>query len=209
MIYYFHPCRALLGMSARTIAAVFVLLDVVSFVIQLIGGGMAGPSAPPESQRQGLNIYMAGISLQEFFVIVFIGLCAIFQRDMLKRTQEVGPFRGFTRAPWGTLLAAVYLSLSLITVRILYRLIEFSGGLDDDSPLRTEEVYFFVFEAVPMFAAVAVFILSHPGRVISGPGSEMPGIFSLIKAIMQRRKGRKQLLDTKSEEELRLQQRVS
>lgn len=201
MIHFFHPSRSLFRIPATTVAATFVLLDVLSFVIQLVGGGMAGPDSPPDAQRRGLNIYMTGISLQEFFVVVFICLCIKFQRDMINYTPNSVRLLGFVETAWGPLLAILYTCLSLITVRIVYRLIEFSGGLAHDNPLTTNEAYFFALEAVPMLGAIIVFNFAHPGRIISGPGSEMPGFFSSIKKALFRRKGRQQLSEDSSDEQ--------
>lgn len=82
MIYYFHPSRAILGIPAVAIAAVFVFLDIASFVIQLVGGGMANPSASPEKQQLGIHIYMGGIACQQLMIVIFVGLCIVFQRQM-------------------------------------------------------------------------------------------------------------------------------
>ncbi|KAI9147520.1 putative lipid transporter atnI [Paramyrothecium foliicola] len=202
MIHFFHPSQSLLGLKAPTIAALFVVLDILSFIVQLVGGGSAGPSSPPEQQRRGLNIYMAGISVQEVFVVIFMLLCIAFQQQMISRTADTGRLGGFVGTRWGPLLGMLLLSLTLITIRIIYRLVEFSGGLAHESPLRTQEAYFYALEAVPMFIAILVFNIVHPGRVINGPGSEMPGIFSLVRNKFRRRKGHKILSDEGSEEDI-------
>lgn len=51
----------------------------------------------------------------------------------------------------------------MITVPILYRLIEFSGGMGQDNALTTHKGYFYALEAVPMILAVGGFALVHPG----------------------------------------------
>jgi len=114
MIHYFHPKRALLGLPASTIGAVFVALDFVSFIIQLIGGSMAGPDSPPADQLRAIHIYMGGIGLQEFFIVVFVGLAIKFQRDM-RHAERAGtaPVRG---KGWMPLMVTLYVSLLLISV---------------------------------------------------------------------------------------------
>lgn len=67
-------------------------------------------------------------------------------------------------------------------IRIVYRLIEFSGGHDKaKNPLPYKEIYIYVLEVLPMFLAIAVFLIIHPGKVLVGPGAKMPGIWSMIK----------------------------
>ncbi|KAF9874191.1 RTA1 domain-containing protein [Colletotrichum karsti] len=193
MIHTFHPTRALLRIPAPAFAALFVALDVVSFMIQLVGGSMAGPTAPPEEQMRAIHIYMGGIGLQEFFILVFVGLAVVFQRDMRRAERSVSLAAAPTKrtdAAWRPLMWALYFSLGSITVRIVYRLVEFSSGQGAGNRLIANEAYFFVLEAVPMVCAVAVFNVVHPGAVMSGPGSEMPGLVRTVKDALARRRGR-------------------
>ncbi|KAF6824226.1 RTA1 domain-containing protein [Colletotrichum plurivorum] len=200
MIHFFHPSRSLLHIPAPTFAAIFVGLDVISFMIQLVGGSMAGPTAPPEDQMRAIHIYMGGIGLQEFFILIFVGLALTFQRDM--RRAE-GLLRNQSRSGWRPLMWALYFSLGMITVRIIFRLVEFSSGHGVDNPLITREAYFYVLEAVPMVFAIAVFNAVHPGAIMKGPGSEMPGLFATIKAALARKKGNLPVKQSASEQELR------
>ncbi|KAI8241160.1 putative transcriptional regulatory protein, partial [Colletotrichum sp. SAR 10_96] len=197
MIHFFHPSRSLLRVPATFFAALFVALDVVSFIIQLVGGSMAGPTAPPEEQMRAIHIYMGGIGLQEVFILAFVGLALVFQRDM-RRAEKL--HNG--RQGWRPLVWALYFSLGSITVRIIYRLIEFSSGNGVDNQLITREGYFYALEGVPMVLAIAVFNVVHPGAGMNGPGAEMPGIFATIKKAFKKRTGRVPLKDLGEEQEL-------
>ncbi|KAK3944815.1 C6 zinc finger domain protein [Diplogelasinospora grovesii] len=181
MIYFFIPSRRLLSVPASTIAAVFVSLDFISFIVQLAGGSMAGPTSPPEDQLRAIHIYMGGIGLQQFFIVVFVGLAVLFQREMIHTEKHPLGYEGGKKPGWRPLLYTLYASLSLITVRIIFRLFEFSRGDDVSNPILTNEVFFYLLEAVPMFLAIASFNFIHPGRVLVGPDSEMPGFFATIK----------------------------
>ena len=79
MIWFYTPSRSLFGIPAPTIAAVFVSLDIITFIIQLIGGLSAGPASPADEQLRAVHIYMGGIGLQEFFIVVFLALVVKFQ----------------------------------------------------------------------------------------------------------------------------------
>ncbi|KAK1960761.1 RTA1 domain-containing protein [Colletotrichum sublineola] len=198
MIYFFHPSRSLLHIPASTFAAIFVGLDFVSFAVQLTGGSMAGPTAPPAEQMKAIHIYMGGIGLQEFFILIFVGLALKFQLE----TQRMESFREAQPRPWKPLMWALYFSLGMITIRIIYRLIEFSSGQGFDNALITHETYFYVLEASPMLLAIAVFNAVHPAAFMNGPGSDMPDLFLTIKNTFSKRNGRMPLKEDIEEQEL-------
>ncbi|KAF4333239.1 RTA1-like protein [Fusarium beomiforme] len=203
MVYYFIPSQSLIRMPAATLAAVFVGLDILSFIIQLIGGSMASPGSPPDEQMKAVHIYMGGIGLQEFFIVIFVVLCVLFQKKMHAIERQHRGFKAFFTSDWGMLLCTLYFSLAMISVRIIYRLIEFSGGKGQDNALITQEAYFYVLEAAPMCLALLAFNVIHPGRIMTGPNSDMPGLFSFIKTKIRGRKG-KQLLDDRSDSDVEL-----
>ncbi|KAF4622763.1 hypothetical protein G7Y89_g14262 [Cudoniella acicularis] len=89
LLYTFHPTRSLCGISARTLSTLFVSLDLISFVIQLIGGSWAGPSSPEADIMKGIHIYMGGIGIQQFFIFVFLFLGVKFQREM-RAFEQIG-----------------------------------------------------------------------------------------------------------------------
>lgn len=72
--------------------------------------------------------------------------------------------------PWRRLLYAVYAALTCITIRIIYRLVEYSGGIR--TAIATSEVAFYCLEAAPMIIALVIFNLVHPGMVLVGEESE-------------------------------------
>lgn len=77
---------------------------------------MAGPTAQPEEQMKAIHIYMGGIGLQQFFIVIFVGIAIKFQLDMrkLEKSGSVG-----VDGSWKKLLWAVYAGLGFITVRII------------------------------------------------------------------------------------------
>ncbi|KAH8879439.1 hypothetical protein GQ53DRAFT_738679 [Thozetella sp. PMI_491] len=194
MIYYFLPSQNLFSVPAPAIAAVFVALDFVAFIIQLVGGTIAGPVSPAEEQLNAMHIYMGGIGLQQFFIFVFVALGVKFQMDMANTEHLIGQQQGGKHG-WRRLLYTLYVSLALITVRIMFRLIAFSRGDHLDNPLLTSETYFYALEAVPMLLAIISFNVTHPGHVFVGPKSEMPGFITMLKRLFKRQKfTHKQLL---------------
>ncbi|KAH1442409.1 hypothetical protein KXW28_001763 [Aspergillus fumigatus] len=172
MIHFFVPDRRIGIFKPSMLAMIFVVLDLGSFVIQLTGGSMAGAGADHDTMMKGIHIYMGGIGIQEFFIVLFLFIAIQFHRQMLHLNRHgrlVGP-----KAKWRGLLYALYASLLFITVRIIFRLVEFSSGNDASNPILQHEWYMYVFDAVPMWFAIVVWNVVHPGAIIKGPDAKMP-----------------------------------
>jgi hypothetical protein len=76
---------------------------------------------------------------------------------------------------WRLLLYVLFSSLALITIRIIFRLVEFSSGLDPKkNPIPYHEAYFFALDGLPLLLACALMNIVHPGRILQGEGSEFP-----------------------------------
>jgi hypothetical protein len=144
---------------------------------QLAGGVMITPDAGHDAMMRGIHIYMGGIGLQEMFILIFAAICIKF--NLVMRRQELSPAGTLILdgrpKNWRRLLYVVYASLTLITVRIIFRMAEFAKGLEpEDNPLPFHEAYFMVLEALPMFLACLIMNIVHPGTVLKGEGSEFP-----------------------------------
>ncbi|KAJ7124337.1 RTA1 like protein-domain-containing protein [Mycena epipterygia] len=162
LVYFFVPEKRVAGINARRLSLCFVLLDITAFLTQA-GGGSLIDSDDPKIALLGIHIYMGGIGLQQFFVLIFIGLVIRFHYKMKQ-------LDGSTE--WKRPLYLMYASLTLITIRIVFRLIEFSSGVF--SPITMHEAPFYCLEALPMFVALSLWSVFHPGQVLVGPDSEFP-----------------------------------
>ncbi|KAJ9156525.1 RTA1 domain-containing protein [Pleurostoma richardsiae] len=205
MIYYFLPSRSLFSVPAPIIAALFVSLDFVSFIVQLVGGSTAGPNSSPADQLKAIHVYMGGIGIQQGFIVIFLSLAIGFQMEMSTLSRAVTT----TLHPghqWAPLLMTLYASLALITVRIIFRLIEFSRGDDVSNPILTHEAYFYLLEATPMFFAILSFNITHPGRVLVGPEAEMPGFIATVKGLLRQAKTRQDWKEVDSGDEMQAMQ---
>lgn len=111
MIYFFLPRHMVYSIPASVLAIIFVSLDFVSFVIQLTGGSYAGPTAPVAMQMKGVHIYMGGIGLQQFFILIFLGLAVKFHLEMSRLERQ-----NMAKPGWQRLLFTIYGSLVFITV---------------------------------------------------------------------------------------------
>ncbi|KAH8591527.1 RTA1 domain-containing protein [Bisporella sp. PMI_857] len=182
MIHYFHPARSVFSIPASLLSLIFVTLDIVSFAIQLTGGSYASRRDPVEKQMKGVHIYMGGIAIQQFFIFMFLAVAGRFHMQMLQLDRE----RGNTNGGWTALLYTLYASLVFVSIRIFYRLVEFSAGKDTSNPLPFHESYLYILEATPMFMAIMAFNIIHPGNVLRGPDAKLPGLWAMV-----RRKGKK------------------
>jgi hypothetical protein len=59
-------------------------------------------------------------------------------------------------------------------MRIIYRLVEFSQGTTSTNPILTHEGYTYGLDALPMFLAVVILNVIHPGWILKGSESEFP-----------------------------------
>lgn len=73
-------------------------------------------------------------------------------------------------------------------IRIIFRLCQYAQGTDPSNPVLTHEAYEYVFDAVPMFIALVLLNVVHPGRVLQGPESEFPRVSWAEKKRLKREK---------------------
>ena len=119
MVYFFDDEKKLGGVSAIRLGTLFVVLDIIAFIVQAAGGVLASMDGAPNHIIQiGLNVYMGGIGLQELFILCFAGLTITFHRRMV--VKEVTGL-GWERTnggsmSWRWMFYAIYVALVLITV---------------------------------------------------------------------------------------------
>ncbi|KAF2003586.1 hypothetical protein P154DRAFT_617506 [Amniculicola lignicola CBS 123094] len=177
MIWMFHPEKKVWRVKAVSLAKYFVWLDVFSFVVQGVGGTMLSPGSSASQQNLGKNIYMIGLGVQEGFIVMFFALVVRFQITV-RRLEALGQAPPTTQTRngrrWKALTYVVYAVLVLITIRIIFRLVEFSAGIEVSNPLPYHEYYALVLDALPMLLALLALTVLHPGMVLKGPESQFP-----------------------------------
>ncbi|BCR85595.1 RTA1 domain-containing protein [Aspergillus chevalieri] len=140
---------------------IFCTCDVISLVVQAIGGGMASAEADKINGNTDPGTYtmVAGIVFQLASITVFVICAADFVRRTIRKRllQRVNG----SIVP---LFAAMIFSVLCVYVRSIYRTIELAQGWD--GYLITTQRYFIALDGAMMVAAVAVFNVFHPGWLL-------------------------------------------
>ncbi|KAL2868252.1 RTA1 domain-containing protein [Aspergillus lucknowensis] len=150
-------------LSPKVYLWIFVTCDIISLVVQAIGGAMASSAASKENGNTtpGTNIMVAGIIFQMASITIFV-LCAA---DFVRRTLR----RNLLQSMTGSivpLLGAMIFSVICIYIRSIYRTIELLEGWS--GYLITTERFFYALDGAMMVLAVAVFNILHPGWFLPG-----------------------------------------
>lgn len=164
LIDFFVPEKTIGGVYSHHIALIFVWTDVVTFIVQLAGAVMVSIPDSPRANNIGKSVYMGGVGLQQASLLSFLLLAILFHHRLRSS------FRVSRDTAWQPILFSVYAVATLISIRTVYRLVEFSAGLNGTIPRH--EWFMYVFDTLPMFCAILVLGACHPGRVLRGHGSE-------------------------------------
>ncbi|TVY16682.1 Sphingoid long-chain base transporter RSB1 [Lachnellula arida] len=169
MIWNYIPDATIFRITAWRFSTYFVVLDIIALIIQVIGAASAANSKSPKSQvLTAIHVYMGGVAFQQFFILVFTIFAMRFHRTVLRLRRQGVP--GAASAL--PLLYAIYAVLLLITIRIVFRLCEYSQGLTSTIP--SHEVYQYCLDSLPMLIALLILNVFHPGRVMPGSKSDIP-----------------------------------
>jgi len=144
----------------RTLVIYLVTVDIISLVLQGVGGGKsgaAGDSGNDQELETGRNIYLAGISFQLANTIVFTYL--VFEY-FYRISKSVGSIRSYGGSPLLLTLVGLMLTNVLIVLRNCFREAELSEGFQGH--LATTEIFFSLLDALPMFACTLALALCHP-----------------------------------------------
>ncbi|KAF1977640.1 hypothetical protein BU23DRAFT_587593 [Bimuria novae-zelandiae CBS 107.79] len=171
LIWTYHPDKKVWGFKAISLGKYFVWLDIFSFIVQAAGGTMLSPGGSAETMKIGKDIYMSGVGVQQLFILLFFTLIVRFQIEV-QRFEARGTESLGKRWQWVTY--ALYAALVLITMRIIFRLVEFAAGTEVSNPLPYHEKYALALDAFPMTLAILILAVVHPALALKGPESEFP-----------------------------------
>ncbi|KAL8685549.1 MAG: hypothetical protein Q9218_007690 [Villophora microphyllina] len=148
---------------------IFIPCDILSLVLQALGGGMASAASHSnKSPDTGDHIMVTGLAFQVFTLLIFMILCADFVFRTITRMNRMGDaaldpthktLRGSTK--FRLFLVALALSTICIFIRSVFRVVELGEGWN--GALIKNQTLFIVLEGVMVIIAVLVLNLFHPG----------------------------------------------
>lgn len=115
---------------------------------------MVNSTMTDKQRHMGANMVTASLCLQAALFGAFGLLAAMFHR----RANAAGVLTKDLR----TVLRVMYVSATIVTIRCIYRLVEFIEGWE--SEVYQNEVFFWIFEAMIMFVNTALLNVFHPGK---------------------------------------------
>ncbi|KAH9057688.1 RTA1-domain-containing protein [Lactarius vividus] len=152
-------------LTPRRYTIVFVSCDIISLVVQAIGGSVASGTQTSTSQvNLGSNIALGGTVFQLVAIIVYCSCAAEFLTRYaydrpIRSTGEAT--RGVMGRPLKRMLYAMSVMTAFIVVRTIYRVIEFVDGWN--GKVNTTQWYFVVFDGIMIALAMLTLNAFHPG----------------------------------------------
>ncbi|RAO69752.1 uncharacterized protein BHQ10_005764 [Talaromyces amestolkiae] len=178
MVWNYIPDATLWRVPAWRFGYYFVILDIIAFIVQVYGAASAESNSNTIAQTlQGIHVYMGGVAIQQFFIFCFCAFAYKFWRRLLAQKTTVvdeNPASADLSLKSGfTLLYAMIAVLMLISLRIFFRLAEYSKGLQSTIP--NHEAFQYCLDSLPMLLALIILSVVHPGAIMRGPSCEIPG----------------------------------
>ncbi|KAG0649848.1 rta1 [Hyphodiscus hymeniophilus] len=181
----------LLWIPPRFVTPLFVASDILALLLQLVGAVKVTTVDPTDADAKskaskGKKIAQIGVALQ----LAFFGLFTImafrfnfiskrfdseFDARVTNENEKYVTIDGGERKlkkNWRALLRVTNFACGCILVRSIYRMIDFSLGRTGYTELHEWCIY--VFDALPIFLAVALYIWWHPGKYLPYLGIRLP-----------------------------------
>lgn len=178
----------------RWVTPLFVGFDIAALMLQLIGALMitAGDGTSKEDLdtfNRGRDLALVGVIVQiaafglftiaairfNFTSKAFIKAASVssapaynYGNDSFNMTMQDKP----RNSDWQHLLRAVNLATVMILIRSVFRLIEFTEG--HGGYINNHEWPFYIFDSVPIFPCVALFVWWHPSLYLPHLGFRLP-----------------------------------
>lgn len=148
----------------RLYTTIFVISDVVTFLIQAAGGGMQ--TSHTAIRFTGNKVFLAGIILQLVSYIFFTVLMLYAHIRLVKDEPKAFSLSisNIRQTPPLTMLICLYFSSIFIIVRNIFRSVEMAQGYD--GTLYTTEIYTMLLDAMPLLLAVGIWVVVWPSYFV-------------------------------------------
>lgn len=149
------------------VTKIFVIGDVLSFIIQSAGGGMMAQQGTADL---GQKVLLTGLGCQIVFFGFFLIIAITFKNRMSRSpTRHIIPV--YEKHSWRKLLQLLLVASVFIVIRCAYRVAEYVMG--DDGYLMDNEWCAYVGDTIPMLFVQVAFHFVHAGDVFPKAGEEM------------------------------------
>ncbi|KAF8163848.1 RTA1-like protein [Crassisporium funariophilum] len=165
--------------SPKWYSIIFCTCDVISLVVQGVGGGIAASAQTLKGANLGARIMLGGIVFQLVVIIAF-AFCALeyFVRFFKKvpfvsrshipveiGSTTIGTLRGEYTSKIRLMIYALIFSTTVLFIRAIYRIIELNDGWN--GPIISNELLFNVLDGAMIILAIYTLNIAHPGLLLS------------------------------------------
>lgn len=132
-------------------------------MLQAAGGGIASGAKTASADQMGINIMLAGLSVQVASLFLFAVLCGefayrLYHNPMAWSTSHTSLYNS---TPFKLFLCGLSLATLTIFIRSCFRVAELSGGFR--GPLANNEISFMILEGAMIVIATTCLTFLHPG----------------------------------------------
>ncbi|KAF8143677.1 RTA1 like protein-domain-containing protein [Mycena galopus ATCC 62051] len=175
-----------LPVRASRMTSFFVSTTLLLTAMQAAGDGIAAVHGST-AHNVGNKLTLLAVGFEFFFVELFILVLFIFRRRMLRSLPETWHHNdaprftlwGRTPIAWQALFYILAGTSTLLLLRSVYRIVEFSLG--QSGYLAQHEVFLYCFDALPLWLAMSVYCVVWPTRALQfrsmptlAPASQIP-----------------------------------
>ncbi|KAL2870301.1 RTA1 domain-containing protein [Aspergillus lucknowensis] len=136
---------------------IFIPCDIVSLVLQAVGGALSCVATTQDAVNTGVNISLAGLVFQVFTLTTFTVTFLDYLNSCRRNRIHLEPAR------MKIFLGLLFLSIFFILLRCVYRVVELHEGYF--SRFFRDEPLFIALESAIMGAAALTMNAGHPGLV--------------------------------------------
>jgi hypothetical protein len=142
----------------------YVLVDVIAIFTQLIGTVLPA-SGTPEAQRMSVIIVVVGLIAQVVALCVFLASgCGRLHARLKRDPSRSKAMLADPGVNWLGYFVVLEIAAGMLLVRSIVRGVEYIQGTDGF--VASHEVFIYVFDAGPMLAVMAAFLVLHPTRLV-------------------------------------------
>ncbi|WVW82417.1 hypothetical protein I302_104427 [Kwoniella bestiolae CBS 10118] len=158
LVAYLDAAKHLKPLRPALVSRVFVLSDVVTFLIQGIGAGMAAKGGST-SAKAGAKLFLVGLALQLVSFALFTCLWGLFGYRVKRNDPYLWRSHGWKVVYW-----VLGFTCICYLIRSVLRTVELGEGFG--GYLSTHEPYFLLLDTLPLWLGITSLMIFWPGRYI-------------------------------------------